>query len=270
MRVSTSSTSQSGLGVSSQPLLAGALAAAASSVTAQVPAPAALALTAKSKFLLAAAAPASSSATTPAKSDGALVSQKSSGSKSKTPFDDAPPEARIYRSTSVFDEKRQQQTKSTRPHQQQQQQTAVATAKEKETEKLKTRPVFVSPLQSVSVPCASRQVHPDEMLNLEALNWGGGRMPRSHRTSVPFYVHMPTWQRHLAKELPRRNWERVRAERSVAAELHGIANIPPLAVTFHEDRMLVCEPLPHNRFLKLVTDVAQKEKQKEEQSAKAT
>ena len=260
-----------------QPLLAGALAAAASSLIAPVPAPAALSLTAKSRFLLAAAAVSStssasstslSSSTAPSKLTGASVTQSksASGGKASSPFEDAPPEARVYRSSSVFDE----QSKSKRQQQQKggarQPVAVVAGAKQKET--LKSRPVFVNPLQTVSVPCASRRVHPDEMLNLEALNWGGGRMPRPHRSTVPFYVHTPSWQRHLARELPRRNWERVRAERAVAAALHGVADIPPLAETFHEDRLLVELPLPHNSYLKLLSDISKKEKEKE-QSAKA-
>ena len=58
-------------------------------------------------------------------------------------------------------------------------------------------------------------------------------------------------QRHLARELPRRNRERVRAERAVASALHGVPDITPFAESFHEDRMRVEKPLPYNSYLKL-------------------
>ena len=169
----------------------------------------------------------------------------------------------MYRfSSSVFDEqsnsKRRQQQKSGA------QQSVAVVAGAKQNETLTSRPVFVNLLQTVSVPCASRRVHLDEMLILEALNCGGGRMPRPHRSTVPFYVHTPSWQRHLTRELPRHNWERVSAERAVAFVLHGVADIPPLAKTFHEDRMLVETPLPHSSYLKLLSDTSKKKKEKEQ------
>ena len=171
------------------------------------------------------------------------------GGKSRSPLENALPEARVYRSSSVLDE----QSKSKHQQKQNGRHTVAVVTDAKETAKL--RPVFVNPLQTMSLPCGSRRVHLSKMLNLAALNWGGGWMPRPDRSPVPLFVHTPSWQRQLARKLPTRNWERMRAGRAVASALHGVPDISPLAESFHEDHLLVETPLPHNSYLKLLSDI---------------
>ena len=105
------------------------------------------------------------------------------------------------------------------------------------------------------------------MLNLAALN--GRRMDAAAAPVASAFLRSHA---QLVRQLPReqltRNWKRVRAERAVASALHGVPDIPPLAKTFHENRMLVETSLPHNSYLKLLSDISKKEKEKE-QSAKA-